>query len=64
MAKKTHIDKTRCTACGVCNAIAPDYFDWDDDGLMVEIQSEVAAEDEELVEEAVESCPAQAISLK
>ena len=32
MAKKAKIDKDLCISCGVCNAVCPAVFDWDDDG--------------------------------
>ncbi|NLI94215.1 MAG: ferredoxin [Erysipelotrichaceae bacterium] len=58
---KVRIEKEHCTACGLCNAMAPDYFDWDDDGLMGVIQEEIAEGDEDLIESCVADCPTGAI---
>jgi len=33
MANFTFVDKDTCIACGACGAVAPDIFDYDDDGL-------------------------------
>lgn len=41
--------------------MAPDYFDWDDDGLMGVIQEEIAEGDEDLIESCVADCPTGAI---
>lgn len=64
MAKKVALDKDLCISCGVCNAICPEVFDWDDDGKMKTLVSEVPAGLEDLVEEAMDSCPTQAITVE
>lgn len=64
MAKKAKIDKDLCISCGVCNAICPNVFDWDDDGKMKVIADPVPAEDEEAAVEAESSCPTGAISIQ
>ncbi|WP_411831801.1 V4R domain-containing protein [Paenibacillus dokdonensis] len=32
----TFVDKNTCIACGACGVIAPDIFDYDDEGLPVQ----------------------------
>lgn len=61
MPKKVTLDKDLCISCGVCNAICPHVFDWDDDGKMKTLVDEVPAEHEEAAEEAAASCPTGAI---
>ena len=55
-------DRTRCTGLGVCEAIAPEFFEVGGDGEMLVLRAEVAPEAEALVREAIESCPTQALS--
>lgn len=56
-------DRDACDGHGMCEAMAHEYFELDDDGL-VQILAEAPAEgDRELVESAVASCPAAALRL-
>lgn len=63
MPKKVTLDKDLCISCGVCNAICPEVFDWDDDGKMKPLVDEVPAEFEGAVQEAADACPTGAISV-
>jgi ferredoxin len=57
------VDRGRCTGIGICESVAPEYFEVDDDGKL----TLVATPDElsrALVEEAVRSCPARALRLQ
>jgi ferredoxin len=62
--KKTIIIKDLCIACGLCNAMVPSVFDWDDDGKMKAIVPLVPTGKESEVEEAKNSCPTAAIEVK
>lgn len=69
MAIHIILNKNSCTACAACGAIAPDIFDFDDDGK-AEVRSDQNTEaifaDEDLygdLKEAQESCPAQSIKI-
>ena len=54
------VDKEKCIGCGVCTAICPKVFKLREDDLKAEvIGSEATAE---CVDQAIESCPTQAIS--
>jgi ferredoxin len=33
MAKYTWVEKDTCIACGACGSVAPDIYDYDDEGL-------------------------------
>jgi ferredoxin len=61
MAKKVKIIKEQCIGCGACNAVAPQVFDWDDDGTMKVIAETVDGELETLACEAEAACPTSAI---
>ena len=54
------IDRSLCNGTGVCEALAPDVFELDDDGLAV---LRTAVSEDEAVQEACDSCPMGAISI-
>jgi ferredoxin len=62
--KKPLIIKDLCIACGLCNAMVPSVFDWDDDGKMKAIVTVVPSGKEADVEDAKNSCPTAAIEVK
>ncbi|WP_433365559.1 ferredoxin [Streptosporangium sp. CA-115845] len=53
-----------CRGHGQCEMFAPDYFQIDDDALVVVVKDEVAPEDVIAVEDAVGHCPEAAIRLE
>ena len=53
------LDKNKCIGCGACVAIAPNNFEFDDDGLSNVIDQEAS---EEAIE-ASEVCPVMAIEI-
>ena len=55
-------DTTRCVGAGQCVLSAPDVFDQDDDALVVLVGSP-GADELELVRDAADRCPSQAITL-
>lgn len=59
---KVIIDRDLCIACGVCEAVAPDIFEGDDEGIATVIQqpTEMTAE----LEEARDSCATEAIIIE
>ena len=57
---KIEVDKNVCIGCGSCVAIAPDNFEFDDEGL-AEVKDETITEE---VKTAAESCPTDAISIE
>lgn len=60
---KIQLDKNRCTALGICEALAPEYFEINDDGELDVLQHEVAEADLPAVQEAVAGCPTEALKL-
>ncbi len=61
MSKQAQVDKNKCIACGSCVAMAAKSFKLDDDGKAEAIVP--AGDDEVTVQNAVDSCSVQAISL-
>ena len=53
-------DRGACMGSGMCAHIASRYFDASEDAVAVLLE-QVAAEDEGVVADAVDACPAQAL---
>ncbi|MEI2811566.1 MAG: ferredoxin [Nocardioides sp.] len=60
---KISVDFTLCESNGVCEAMAPDVFELDDDNFLVVKTDQVTAENATEVNRAVAGCPRAAISL-
>lgn len=58
--KKPVIDRDLCQGDEVCASLAPEVFEMDDEGLARVKDPEGA--DESTIENAIDSCPADAIS--
>jgi ferredoxin len=59
---KVKVDRDVCIGSAMCVATAPDVFDLDDEGLSYVMDPE--AGDDDLLLEAAEGCPMQAIILE
>ncbi|MET9070596.1 ferredoxin [Streptomyces sp. NPDC004232] len=61
---KVTIDEVKCCGAGQCVLIAPEVFDQrDEDGIVILLDAEPAAEQHGAVREAASVCPAAAIYL-
>lgn len=58
---KVKVNRDACIGCGACEAIAPNVFELDDEGISSVKVSPVSKEDEDDSKEAIESCPTSAI---
>ncbi len=64
---KTRIIREDCIACGNCNAICPDIYDYDEDGIAYcviddnTMTEEVPKKYRSLVLEAQVNCPTEAV---
>lgn len=69
MAKYTCVEQDTCIACGSCGSVAPDIFDYDDEGIAVNKldgntgTSEIPANLEDELEDAALSCPSDSIKV-
>lgn len=61
--KKIVIDKDKCIGCGSCVSIAEEYFKLGEDGKSGVIK-EYDQKDSAIIQTAIDSCPADAISLE
>ena len=61
---KITVDEAKCCGAGQCVLIAPEVFDQrDEDGIVILLAAEPAAEQHAAVREAASVCPAAAIVL-
>jgi ferredoxin len=61
---KVVVDRDVCQNHGQCVFAAPQVFELDDDGELVQLQDEVGEDLRENVEEASDMCPVQAITIE
>ena len=70
LAHYTYVDKETCIACGLCGALAPDIYDYDDEGLAYVLldnntgQSEIPEQLVDDMNDAHGSCPTGSIKIK
>ena len=58
---KLNVDRDICIGCGACQAIAPNVFEIDDEGLATVVVNEINEEDVNDAIDAKEGCPVNAI---
>ena len=60
MGKKVVIEAEECVACGTCVEICPEVFKMDDGDDVAEVIMDTGGP-EDLIQEAMDSCPVQCI---
>ena len=60
---KVSVDWDLCESNGICEAMAPDVFELDDDDMLQVEDPTVTEENRERVQRAVAGCPRAAISI-
>lgn len=60
---RIEVDRDRCEGLGMCEAMAHEYFEVDDDDVMTVHDETPPHEDRDKVHAAVEACPVLALSL-
>lgn len=58
---KVKVNQDACIGCGACEAICPEVFVINDEGLSTCKDSEVKEEMKDQVQDAIDSCPTGAI---
>lgn len=58
------VDFDRCKSNGVCESIAPNHFEVDENNFLQVLKEDVSDEELPEVEDAVASCPTEALSLE
>jgi ferredoxin len=60
---KVVVDRAKCTGIGICESLAPAHFEVNEEGELVLLKEGVAAEEVQLIGEAVGGCPTDALRL-
>jgi ferredoxin len=60
---KIEVDRNRCEGHAMCEAVAPDLFSVDDEGVVSVLIDDVAPGDVPHAQDAVLSCPVAALKL-
>jgi ferredoxin len=60
---KVEVDLGKCTGHGICESIAEDVFEVQDDGSVQIHDDAVSQSDRDLMQQAVTQCPAAALRL-
>lgn len=58
---KMEVDQDLCISCGSCMEICPEVFDWDDDEKAYVKVDEIPPDQIDQAQEAMDSCPTDAI---
>jgi ferredoxin len=61
---RVKVDSDKCQGTGYCTMVSPEVFELGDDGLATVLQSEVDESQRELMLEAQNTCPTQAITVE
>jgi ferredoxin len=61
---KVTVDFTKCTGLGICESMAPNIFEVDEDGKLVLLKDDVTDDELQSVEEAVAGCPTEALRIE
>lgn len=57
------VDFDKCTGLGICESLAPDFFEVNDDGELIVLKEDISDADLQEVEEAVNGCPTEALKI-
>jgi ferredoxin len=60
---KIVVDRSKCTGLGICESLAPAFFEIDDNGDLIVLEEAVAEGELAGVEEAVVGCPTEALRI-
>ncbi len=61
---KIEADRAKCDGLGMCEAMAPDFFEVGDDGTVVMLDEQPGEEHRQDLSTAVDACPVLALKLR
>jgi ferredoxin len=61
---KVSVDFAKCTGLGICESMAPNIFEVDDDGKLLLLKDDITDDELQSVEEAVTGCPTEALRIE
>lgn len=60
---KVVCDFDKCTGLGICESLAPEFFEVNDSGDLVLLKQDITDDEMQAVEEAVAGCPTEALTI-
>ncbi len=60
---KVQVDFRKCTGLGICESLAPEFFEVNEAGDLMLLRSDVTDDERQAVEEAVAGCPTEALRI-
>ncbi|EHI43596.1 ferredoxin [Rhodococcus opacus PD630] len=60
---KIEVDRTKCTGLGICESLAPAFFEVDDSGELLLLKEDISSDELAEIEEAVAACPTEALRI-
>ena len=61
---KVVVDFNKCAGLGICESIAPNFFEVDDGGALVLHKEDIGNDELQSVEDAVAGCPTEALKIE
>jgi ferredoxin len=61
---KCVVDYDKCTGLGICESLAPEFFEVNDDGDLLQLKEDISPDELQAVEEAVAGCPTEALRIE
>ena len=61
---KCVVDYDKCTGLGICESLAPEFFEVNDAGELIQLKADITDEELQAVEEAASGCPTEAITIE
>ncbi|MDX1888935.1 ferredoxin [Mycolicibacterium sp. 050158] len=61
---KVVVDFAKCTGLGICESMAPEFFEVNDSGDLVLLKEDITDDELQSVEEAVGGCPTEALRIQ
>ena len=58
------VDSDKCTGLGICESLAPDFFEVAEDGTVLVHIEEPTVEQRDEVQKAIDGCPTLALRLE
>ncbi|MFM9377859.1 ferredoxin [Gordonia sp. VNK21] len=60
---KVTVDYGKCAGLGICESLAPEFFEVNDDGDLDLLKEDIEPDELQSVREAVAGCPAEALRI-
>lgn len=60
---KIEIDRKKCTGLGICESLAPNFFEVDDSGDLLLLKEDIGTDELAEIEQAVAGCPTEALRI-